>query len=71
MGGVIWNPVGSSDETTDLRLPNQLCQLECISLKPFSEVSLFFLIYLNRNNFKISMVPGHSFRRNLRCPPLP
>ena len=52
-GAVIWNPMGSSDKTTTLRLPKQFCQLGCITLKPYSVVSLFFLIYLNRNNFKI------------------
>ena len=63
--------MGSSDETTGLCLLKQLCQLGCITLKPFSQVSLFFPIYLNRNNFKISMVSGPFFRWNSKCPPSP
>ncbi len=68
-GAVICSPMGLSDETTTLRLPKQFCQLGCITLKSYSEVSLLFFIYLNRNNFKISMLYGHCFRQNLKCPP--
>ena len=68
-GAVIWNPEGSSDETISIRLPKQFCQLGCITLKPYSEVSYFFLIYMNGKVFKISMVYGHCFWQNLKCPP--